>query len=258
MTSHRPLTSPTASSTRPRAPIPSPTTRPAADAVTAARSGSPYRCQRMARSTRPPSSGIPGNRLNSPSATFITASHNAEATTSAGAPTACRTTAPPPANNARPRLVAGPDAAIRKAARGVFGSPPSRLKPPSIHSVIRCTGRPNRRAVSECANSCASSAPMNSAAPSAAVAQYAAEPCPGTSAGSTTMARLSAIRITITSTDQCAPTGMPSTRPKLIVSFTTPPGRAPVATTSTVLGWGRGRQGGWSPGSRDLRDSRRV
>ncbi|GAA0229872.1 hypothetical protein GCM10009527_027930 [Actinomadura nitritigenes] len=116
-------------------------------------------------------------------------------------------------------LVAGPTAAMRRSARAVGGSPSSSATPPSIHSVTESTRTPWRRATSAWANSCAASDPRNSAAVTSAAAHRAPAGADGSAPGRTDWARMSATRITVTTTDQFRPTGTPPIVPSLNVCF---------------------------------------
>ncbi|COV25318.1 Uncharacterised protein [Mycobacterium tuberculosis] len=91
--------------------------------------------------------------MNSPSSRLTVANHQATLITMAGVrtPASVMANAPNVADSAR--LVAGPANAIRKAALGVFASPPSAVTPPNSHNVTLSTDTPARRATTACASS---------------------------------------------------------------------------------------------------------
>jgi len=129
---------------------PTATTRPAQPATTVPRGRSPDTFQTRASSTRPPSSGSPGTRLNS--ATNALASAPAYSTPPSTPPG----TAWIASQQAAPttRFAAGPTVAISALDPGDEAAAPNAVCPP--HNVIANsrTSSPRARAMYPCASSC--------------------------------------------------------------------------------------------------------
>src|SRR5271165_2474612 len=142
-----------------------PSTRPARAAPREARVLSPYRRHRIVCSTRPPSKGDPGSRLNSASSRLTPDSHHATPTASGAAATPRKLAAIPAKMADSRRLVSGPENAIQDWVRGVLASPSTRVTPPNIHSVTEDTSMPARRATNAWVASCASSDISSTTAP---------------------------------------------------------------------------------------------
>ena len=118
------------------------TTLPAWAAATEARVRSPQRRQSTERRMRPPSSGAPGMRLKTASKRLICHSQASKAVASPWMPAATASAWAAPKSAASPMLVAGPTAAIRKSASGVWASPSSWAMPPKTNSVMERTRTP--------------------------------------------------------------------------------------------------------------------
>ncbi len=157
---HRPPNEPIMNWKMPRATNPMPTNRPAFDAVWVARWRFPCRFQRMACSMRPPSSGVPGIRLKTPSSRLMPAN---QATSAPGSPSRNRlgTAATAPMM----RLMAGPIPAILSSTSGDSVSPSSCARPPSAQRVILSTRTPWRWATTACPSSWAVMAASREMAP---------------------------------------------------------------------------------------------
>ncbi len=217
---HRPDRScPYSTATNPVTTMSQPSARPAAEASRVARSRSPVRCHKYARSSRPPSSGAAGSALKTASRTLIAASQANASTTSPDVWSASSPAATPASTPPATRLVRGPTPAMRSSAAGVGASSRRRAAPPSIHRVMPSTWTPLRRATTACASSCASSEARKTTAASRASAQYTTAGWPGWASGNRPRASATVTRATMTRTLQCRPTLTPAIRPRDSVSF---------------------------------------
>ena len=117
-------------------------TRPVQAAPMVAASGRWLIFQIPARSIRPPSSGSPGSRLNSPTSRLA---HISWVTSTCAVPKGISLLSPYP-TAARTSEIAGPAAATRNSLAGVGASFSISENPPSGYSSTRRTGNPNARA----------------------------------------------------------------------------------------------------------------
>ena len=121
-------------------------TRPAQAAAIVPVPGRPVSFQTPARSIRPPSSGSPGSRLNTPTSRLATISWSVSTRAMPVGWTTSMASQPRPA---RPRDSSGPAPETRNSLPGVCGSSSISEKPPSGYSRIRRTGRPKARATAQ-------------------------------------------------------------------------------------------------------------
>ena len=152
----------------------------------------PWSCQRRhssARSTRPPSIGYAGIRLNTASTAFASMTYVPRSPSAVPTrPGTNRSTANKSASatTVSAPLIAGPANATSASAFGDPGSSSSVATPPNKNSVIARVRTPKRRATSACASSCATTL-ANSTSAQAAPNAYASPP------GSAVRPRASAI-----------------------------------------------------------------
>ncbi len=151
-TYHRPAISPDAAAPSPITASNTATIRPAADAVRVAASKLPDLRHSPARRSRPPSSGRPGIRLNTPTPRLTAAT--AKVTPSTPVHPAVTAALHSSANTA-PNVseVAGPTNATANSLPGVGSSPSISATPPNMKSVMPRTRTPNRRATTAWASS---------------------------------------------------------------------------------------------------------
>ncbi len=191
-----------------------PRERPLRAATVAARKRSPVRHQTIARSTRPPSSGAPGSRLNNASTILVAASQPSAAVTALPGSTVDAVAAAARNTTPKARLVAGPAIAIRKSLRASRGSSPNSDAPPNSHSTIRSTRTRWRRATIEWASSWAVREMNNTTAAHPATDHTNT----GVPVPRSWTPRIQTNKATVTSTDQCAPIRIPAIRPRVTVS----------------------------------------
>lgn len=218
--SHSPPGVPPANDSTPAATSSQPKTCPLRPAARCARSWSPVRHHTAAWSTRPPSSGAAGSRLNTPRRRLAPPSHRS---TAAGTERPNNAYVPIPAARAAPptaRLASGPLTATTNAARAVLGRS-IRVIPPSAHSVMSWTGMPARRPVSACAASWTTRLAISSSAPASAPSVYTLEDSPGTYEGRVRLPSPWANNTTSSGTLQCVRKGIPRTCPIRIEPFIT-------------------------------------
>ena len=112
-------------------------------------SRSPLAHQRYACTTRPPSIGYPGSRLNRAMTALPCARVSSGSCSHIGAPDRLAKTKRAENDALSRTLMAGPDSPSAISDAGVLGSSPSCATPPNTNSVILCTGTPLLRATSE-------------------------------------------------------------------------------------------------------------
>ena len=151
-TSHTPPTrSPVSTRSAPSAISTSATPVPQRLATRVACSRCPLHHQSAARRMRPPSSGKPGTRLNTPTMRLMTTRYPATAW-NAAEPSSRRSSARQ--SPAIAKLVSGPTMAINISARGVGGSASSCETPPNTCNVMPPTGTSWSSAARACESSC--------------------------------------------------------------------------------------------------------
>ena len=133
-----------------------PSSRPTRAVTAPARSRSWVRAQASARTTRPPSRGIPGSRLIAARMRF-SAPRTMRLLAIALVPVASVPAAAPAPTKSRPMAPesSGPASATWSSARGVGAWMLSGARPPTNPSVIERCSMPYRRPRSACASSCA-------------------------------------------------------------------------------------------------------
>src|SRR5690554_4709205 len=190
-----------------------PKKRPARVAITAARARSPVAFHTAARSTRPPSSGAAGTRLNSASSTLIAARYASVAVVRPSPTTTSETTEVTPNSPPSTRLVAGPTAATARSAPGERGSPRSSATPPSSHNTIRSTLMPLAWATTAWDSSWTRTDATSSTAAVAPARTYRQAGWPAYRAGKCHTPNANPTSTRMTSTPALAPTGTPNQRP---------------------------------------------
>ena len=127
--------------------------RPAHAAAIVAWPGRPVSFHIPARSIRPPSSGRPGSRLNTPTTRLARISWSIS---TRGIPPRLNATFSPQPHPASASEVSGPTTETANSRAGVGGSCSISEKPPSGYSRIRRTVSPKARATTQWLSSCTS------------------------------------------------------------------------------------------------------
>lgn len=166
---------------------------------------SPVTFQTRDSTTKPPSSGRPGSRLNPATNTLEKA--NAQASSDGmSATSACSSSQPTPASR---RFPAGPATAMSAAVPGRRLAVPNTVCPPQRLATIRSTRLPVARAAMACPASCTNTDTNSSSAYAAATAYPVA---PG-SAPASCGPKVSTTTTAMTGHERPTYTGMPPTRP---------------------------------------------
>ena len=111
-----------------------------------ARGRSPCRAQRTARNTRPPSSGEPGNILNTHKAALRIASQRSTRPISPAIPVIGSVSHPTQLKKLMSALAPGPATAMNPSERGLGASEARRATPPNAHRSMEVVATPKRRA----------------------------------------------------------------------------------------------------------------
>ena len=131
-----------------------PNPAPICEVMRVARRMFPCNCHRIARNTRPPSSGNAGMILNATRMPLIQASSANTPLTATGHPSAVPARYAAKHTAEMTTLAIGPAMAIQNSALALGGSSPISATPPKMNSVMPFICIPNRRATSECDSSC--------------------------------------------------------------------------------------------------------
>ena len=115
--------------------------------------GRPVSFHTPARRIRPPSSGRPGSRLNTPTTRFARISWSIS---TRGMPPGLNATSRPQPHPASASEVSGPTTETANSRAGVCGSCSISENPPSGYSRIRRTARPKACATTQWLSSCTS------------------------------------------------------------------------------------------------------
>src|SRR5690606_22751205 len=147
------------------------------------------RAHTRARTSRPPSNGVPGNRATPANTKLAVPSQSSDTSGTEGS---SGSTSNADAQQIRPRttLVAGPDTAIMASARGFAGAAVCSAAPPNSHRTTRRVGTPWRRATNAWASSCTTTEARKASATASPPNQYRTEGSSGAVTGSSFSARI--------------------------------------------------------------------